>query len=177
MRSISGLYFLLRPAVFLLFMVPRLLNEYFNIKNVNKWFINGTFFCTLSLFIAFAKPYKKCYMNFTDALLLFYLAILTFVFSTTWRNNTTLFLMRMLLSTPIILFLLAITFQKIHTATVKLYKMCRNHLKLPCTLWFGGTDFTAETMDDQSVLVGSQMAAQPLIQPTSTVICYGTEDA
>ena len=31
-------------------------------------------------------------------------------------------------------------------------------------------------MDDQNAMVGSQKAAEPLIQPTSTVISYGADD-
>ena len=81
----------------------------------------------------------------------------------------------MLFSTPIILFLLIITFQKIYTTFVQLYKVCRNCLKLPRT-WLGGTALAAATMDDQNAMVGSQKAAEPLIQPTSTVISYGADD-
>ena len=168
MRSVSGLYFLLRPAVYLLSMLPRLW------KDINRWFMYGTLFCTISLFIAFAKPYKKCYMNFLDAVLLLYFAILSFISSTIWHNST-IMITRMLLSTPIILFLLIITFQKIYTTFVQLYKVCRNCLKLPRT-WLGGTAFEATTMNDQNALIGSQKAAEPLIQPTSTVISYGADD-
>ena len=73
MRSISGLYFFLRPVEYLLTLLLHFLNKYVNINII--WFVHGNMFCTISLLIAFAKPYKKCYMNFLDAilLLLFYL--------------------------------------------------------------------------------------------------------
>ena len=174
MRSISGLYFLLRPAVYLLAKLPYFLNDYINI---NKWFIFGALFCTISLFIAFAKPYKKCFMNFLDAILFFYFTIFSFLLSIRWPDVNTVVIARILLSTPIILFLLIITFKKIYSTVVQLYKVCKNNLQLPRTVtWFGGTAFTAETMGDQNSYDESQTAAKPLMQPTSTVISYGADD-
>ena len=168
MRSVSGLYFLLRPAVYLLTMLPRLW------KGINKWFMYGALLCTISLFIAFAKPYKKCYMNFLDAALLLYFAMFSFTFSTVSHNSIAM-ITRILVSIPILLFLLIIIFQKIYTTFVLLYKVFRNSLKLPCT-WLGSTALGAATINDENALVGSQKAAEPLIQPTSTVISYGADD-
>ena len=111
MRSISGLYFFLRPAVYLLALFHLFLDKY---VYINIWFVHGTMCCTISLLIAFAKPYKKCYMNFLDAILFFYFAIILLILSQTrWRDNITLFIARMVLSTPIILFLLVITLKMI----------------------------------------------------------------
>ena len=174
MRSISGLYFFLRPVVYLLtFLLHHFLEKY---VNINIWFVHGTMSCTISLLIAFAKPYKKCYMNFLDAILFFYFAIILLILSQTrWRDNITLFIARMVLSTPIILFLLVITLKMIYATIIHIVKVCRNSLKLPCT-WFRGTALTAESTSDQNAFVGSQAAAKPLIQPTSTVISYGADD-
>ena len=162
MRSFSGLYYFLRPVVYLLTLLPRFLNKYIEI---NKWFIHGTMFCTISLLIAFAKPYKKCYMNFFRC---FYFAIVSFILSTKWHNNNTVTVLvaKMLLLTPIILFLLIITLKKLYIAAVQIFKACGNNLKLQCTCFRGAT-LTAETRG-QNVSVESQAAARPLIQPTSS---------
>ena len=53
---------------------------------------------------AHTKPYEKCYMNFSDAILLFYSAIFSFILSIRWPDNNTVVIARMLLSTPIIPF-------------------------------------------------------------------------
>ena len=98
----------------------------------------------------------------------FWMAILSFIFSTRWRINSEVVIARILLSTPITHFFLIITFKKIYTTVAQLYKVCRNNLKLPRT-WFGGTALSAKTVGDQSSYVESQTAAKPLIQPTSTV--------
>ena len=173
MRSISGLYFFLRPVVYLIALFHLFLDKY---VSINIWFVHGTMSCTISLLIAFAKPYKKCYMNFLDAILFFYCAIILLIFSQTkWRDNITLFIVRMVLSTPIILFLLVITLKMIYATIVHIVKVCRKSLKLPRT-WFRGTALTAESTSDQNAFVGSQAAAKPLIQPTSTVISYGADD-
>ena len=113
-------------------------------------------------------------MNFLDAVLLFYFAIFSFLLSIRWPAVV---IARILVSTPIILFLIIITFKKIYSTVVQLYKVCKNNLKLPRTVtWFGGTALTAETMGDQNSYEEGQTAAKPLIQPTSTVISYGADD-
>ena len=67
MRSFSGLYFLLRLAAYLPSVLSHLLSSYFYI---NEWFTIGTTFCIISLFVAFAKPYRKAQMNYLDSKLL-----------------------------------------------------------------------------------------------------------
>ena len=80
--------------------------------------------------------------------------------------TVTVLIARMLLLTPIILFLLIITLQKLYITAVQIFKACRNNLKLQCTCFRGAT-LTAET-SGQNVSVESQAAARPLIQPTSS---------
>ena len=173
MRSFSGLYFFLRPITYLLTLLPGLLAKY---VSISKWFIYGTLFCAISLFTAFAKPYKKYYMNFLDALLLLYFGLLSFVFSSTWHKNTVL-IARVLLSTPIILFFLVIASRISFTAIIKIFKVCRKKLKLLCICFrLKGTTLTPETTLNQNEFIRSQATAKPLIQPTSTVISYGAND-
>ena len=167
MRSFSGLYFFLRLMAYLPSLLCRLLSNYFDI---NKWFILGTFFCIASLFTAFAKPYRQPYMNVLDAFLLLNFALLNFIIS---AGGHMLLIARVVISTPIALFFLIITLKKAHFAIIKVPQVFRNKFKLQYVIeWFRGTSYTAKRNQHTT----HNTAAQPLIQPTSTVISYGADD-
>ena len=165
MRSFSGLYFLLRLAAYLPSVLSHLLSSYFYI---NEWFTIGTTFCIISLFVAFAKPYRKAQMNYLDSMLLLNCALLSFMLSTGWRM---LLVARILLSTPITLLCLIIILKKANSAIKNTFKVCTSHFNR-CR--FRGACHTAES--SQSAITGTVTAVQPLIQPTSTVFSYGADD-
>ena len=163
MRSFSGFYFCLRLVVCLPSLLPHILNPR---MYINEWFVLGTLFCIISLFVAFAKPYNKRYMNYLDGMLHLHFAILCFILST--ANQKILFitvtLSRVLLSVPVAIFLLGIVLKIIITA-------CRRKLfKFPCV----GTTLASEPC--QHALARNQPAAQPLIQPTIAIIRYGADN-
>ena len=164
MRSFSGLYFFLRLMAYLPSLLCRLLSNYFDI---NKWFILGTFFCIASLFTAFAKPYRQPYMNVLDAFLLVNFALFNFIIS---AGGHMLLIARVVISTPIALFFLIITLKKAHFAIIKVPQVFKNKFKLQYE-WFRCTFYTAERNQHTS----RNTVAQPLIQPTSTVISYGAD--
>ena len=102
-------------------------------------------------------------LNFLDALLLLYCGLLNFVHSITWHKNAVL-IARVLLSTPIILFFLMDASRISFATIIKIFKVCRKKLKLPCICFrFKGTSLTPETTCNQNEFIGSQAAAKPLI--------------
>ena len=159
--------FFLRLVTYLPTLLSRLLNEYFHI---NEWFIFGTLFSVLSLFTSFAKPYKKPYMNYLDAMLHLHYGILCFVLST----GQQIIIARVLLWTPFTLLFLIIStiiFKKLQVAILKILKVCSklnwHHQR------FRGITLTTEPSNNQRVSVCGQTVVKPLIQPTSTVFNYG----
>ena len=64
-------------------------------------------FASISVLIAFVKPYKRTYMNIVDTLLLGHLALLCLLVSTPFENNSLFALCKVILSLiPLIVFLL-----------------------------------------------------------------------
>ena len=124
MRSFSSLYFFLRLVTYLPTLLSRLLNKYFHI---DKWFIFGTLFSILSLLTSFAKPYKKPYMNYLDAMLHLHYGISCFILS----KGKQIIIARLLLWTPITLLFIIISttiFKKLQVTILKILKACRSKL-------------------------------------------------
>ena len=165
MRSFSGIYFFLRGAVYLLSSVSHALQSYIFICD---WFTLGTLFFLASLTVAIAKPYCRAYMNYWDIAILSHLAITCYSLSS---GAHALLLDRILLTVPITVFFIITMLTKCCVMS----KVCYNDLKVPkyCSCFTSGnTLFTAEPC--QSCRVDYPTVSQPLIQPTSTVISYGT---
>ena len=68
MRSLSGLYFFIRIFIILLHLMMDLF-----IPNI--WLSRTLLYSSITLLIAFIKPYKKTYMNFFDTILLANLSV------------------------------------------------------------------------------------------------------
>ena len=77
MRSFAGLYFILRPLVFIAGSVASILL----ISNNDPYFPRSIMFIATALIIALCRPYKKMYMNVLDSLLLAHLAIVCHLIS------------------------------------------------------------------------------------------------
>ena len=75
MRSFSGLYFIL---ILLLYLVKGLGMTHMHYQ---PFFVSGILFSITTLTIALAKPYKKAYMTYLDTLILFNLALQSFIIS------------------------------------------------------------------------------------------------
>ena len=150
MRSFSGLYLSLQLLVLIAESFAKS-NDYFP-----PLFLSGILLSIISLTIALVKPYKKTYMTYLDTLILFNLAVLCFVATLRKQTFPTL---QILLSTPIIAFIVAILHRKV---------VCVLYNKLRCKkdlLLFEPTG--RSTVDSLSPV-------QPLIQPTSTALSYNT---
>ena len=153
MRNFSGLYFFLRIVPFLI--TALLINNSFA-----QWYYYGTLFFITTLTIAFAKPYRKTYMNYLDAFLLSNHTLLSFI---VLAGSHMLQRARILLVAPILILILTITFKVLYHCTNRclskytcLSQKCRE-LR---------SNVFATTVDTAAV-------SQPLIQPTHTEVSYG----
>ena len=105
MRCFSGIFFNLRIAVFICIGVFHL------IVNINGWIIVGIIFTMISLILTLTTPYQKTYMNIFDALLVFNLAILCFLFGS---NISFTIITRLLLAAPIVFIVALILLRNLH---------------------------------------------------------------
>ena len=165
MRSLSGLYFLLRIVVFGSSWTLKITN--------NSYFMRCIIFVITALVIASLKPYQKAYMNHMDTLLLLNLALLCYVMSSAsyLPKSTMLLFAKTLVSIPLAAFilisLLKFIYQKLHLKVTtcisqKLY-VIRALLNTDCEPAQSSTADAPATAQEQ----------QPLIQPTCTEINYG----
>ena len=166
MRSFSGFYFLLRV---LAYFTPILS---FKIERMNECYSLGTIFLSSALIIALIKPYKKMYMNYLDTILLSNIALMCYTLSS---GFCVLLMARGLLLSPIIIFIVMICLKKFHDIS-KLH-MCNVKVLLQrcyecCRL--RRAQLSSEPI--QSSTADIPTAAQPLVQPTCTVISYGGND-
>ena len=120
-------------------------------------------------YITIARPYHKAYMNYWDIAILSHLAVLSNILSSGIR---TLLLARILLSIPIAVFILTIVCRKCY----HLYKAYLKPLLRKCCNCFQLRRSAVAAESNQSFTVDSLTAAEPLIQPTSTVLNYGIDD-
>ena len=122
MRSASSIYFLLhiltRSITLLTYEVNDLISP--------SYFI-GTLFFLVTLFVAFAKPYRKPYMNYADMLLLSLMTLLSYTHS---LQAVTMFeTERILLASPIAAIIL-FHVKKIFDSTMTALKFCTSNLRL-----------------------------------------------
>jgi hypothetical protein len=163
MRSFSGFYFILRIAGYLCGILSHLMKPFLHI---NRWLATGTLLFFTTLTIAIAKPYRKAYMNYWDIAILSHLTILNFVLSS--GNNNILLVARVLLSIPILIFIIAIMLRKGYKSN-----MCKSNLLQKCCIYF---KFTAADVEANRRLTGNTLTeVEPLIQPTFSTCNHGAE--
>ena len=115
MRSFSGLYFLLR--VFVSVGIESIPNHF----DIEPWFARGTLLCLAAVAIALCKPYKKSYMNVSDALLLSHMAALCHITSSNTDNIFFVpFMPQTVILIPFGVFTVYILFRTLHGV----YKSC-----------------------------------------------------
>ena len=164
MRSVSSLYFLLKVLTMLVSLLSRRING-----DISRYYSIGTLFFLVTLFVAFAKPYRKPFMNYADTLLLSFVTLLCYTQS---LKTTTMFeTERILLASPISVIIL-IHVRKICNVTVCALKFCTSKLRL-CFLEKRGNCFRARRVPAKaepslgySVDTYVLSETQPLIAPT-----------
>ena len=163
MRSVACLHFSLK----ILTMVAAILSYRIN-GNISPCYFFGTIFFIATLIVAFAKPYRRPYMNYAEALLL---SLMTLLCYTQSLGAVTMFeTERILLASPIAVITLI--------RVVKICDTTMHELKLNLRLSFlqklyncfkaRGASSTAEPRLGSSV--DTLPETQPLIPPTSTVV-------
>ena len=170
MRHFSGLYFILRiiPCLIKLIVRP------FSIHHATiYWYYSGTVFFSIALIVGITKPYKRAYMNYLDTLILSNLAVLYYSFVS---RAHVLLLIRTLLTIPILVF---ITFMIIKTITTCLGG--RSLSQCTCLKFVMRKIISLKTVTffskEHQFTIDSPTAAQPLIQPTSIALNYGSCDS
>ena len=98
MQIFSGRYFLLRILVSV--GVSIILHN----LGFERWFARGMLFSLTAVTIALCKPYKKSYMNISDALLLSHMALICHILSSNTKNMLFVPFMQALLLIPFAIF-------------------------------------------------------------------------
>ena len=172
MRSFSGLYFYFMIGVYLLVtFILHLVFHYHQIHHHSIFSPTGVTAIIIALTVAITKPYKKMYMNHLDTLLLSCVALQNFTSATKLFHIT-----RVIFFIPIFAFFLMI-----------LVKTIKHVTRYPCNIKAKLQEYTIVTRLRQYLatkrhvcthtdycVTESPRAAQPLIQPTSSEISYGT---
>ena len=132
---------------------------------IRQWLALRLLLFFVAVSVAIAKPYRYAYMNYWDIAILFCLATLLCVLSQNQRYTP--LLARILISIPLIVFVLMIILSK---SKVYMRKICR-----ACCRFKHYTGTTVES--NESSVDNCSTAADPLTQPTSSVFSYGTAES
>ena len=169
-RCFSGLYFILRIMPFLIKLIAQPISIH---HATTHWYYSGTVFFAIVLIVGITKPYKRAYMNHLDTLILSNLAVLYYSFPS---GTNVLPLIRILLAIPILVF---ITYMIIKTIKICLigrslsqctcFKLVKRKITSLKTVTFS-------SKEEQQFTTDSPTASQPLIEPTSTTLNYGSCD-
>ena len=169
MRSFSGLYFYLMFGVYLL--VINIIKPVFHDYHNYIWFPAGVTAIIMALTVAITKPYKKMYMNHLDTLLLSCLALQNLALESKIFQSK-----GAILFTPIFALFLMILVK-----TIKRFAKYPRKVKAKLQEYCIGTRLRKYLATKRHVCTHtdycvseSPRAEQPLIQPTSSEISYGT---
>ena len=163
MRSFSGLYFCLRIAIVVCLLLQHQMHPYLHI---DQFFVVGTLLSFTSLTVAIAKPYRKAYMNYWDIAILSHLATLLYALSSSGSAIHTKLLARIILCIPIIVLIFIIAFSRG-------YSVCK---KLPALQKIFNCIRSTSASDVEANGILSLSEAEPLIQPTSSILNYGANN-
>ena len=111
MRSLSGLYFFIR-----IFIIAIRFTVYLFIPNI--WLSYTLLYSSTTLLIAFAKPYKKAYMNIFDTILLANLSVSCLLLSSEYFKTQAI-QVYVLMLLPIVLLTLFATTKMVHNKLLK----------------------------------------------------------
>ena len=169
MRSFSGIYLFLQVIGYCTYSLLHAVRPYLGISPL---FGSGTLTFIVMLVVAIGKPYRKAYMNHLDTLLLSNFMILSYVLSS---GTSALVVTRTLIATPITVFTTIIIMRR-------LYDVFRLHLyhKLKLSLcnreYFNHFRYHTTNESTQNSAANTPTSAQPLLQPTSTIFSYSTDN-
>ena len=119
-RRFSALYFFVRGAIIVIYFIRE------NFLSHNWWFFAIILFMSTSLLVGYVQPYKKSYMNILDTLLLTHLALLCLLASTPFDNALYTVSLVVLISLPLTVFLVYLSW-KLITKGLHFFKKCVRH--------------------------------------------------
>ena len=119
-RRFSALYFFMRGAIIVLYFIREVFLSH------NLWFFGIILFTCASLLTSYIQPYKKSYMNILDTLLLAHMALLCLLVSTPFDNALYALSLVMLISLPLTVFLLYLSWNLL-TKWLNFLKRCVEH--------------------------------------------------
>ena len=182
MRRFASLYFFLRIAVLLVIW----LTSSAVLRKLSCLYYVGILFSLVTLLVALAKPYKKSYMNNLDVLILFGCSVMCHTVALQTKQYEALLIERILLSMPLSLFILYVMIRMFYGRILAVFKGAVLHtykLFLHSRSTCFGRFINLESESEFEVTTDSQLQAdsplklnQPLIQPTCTVVSYGTNE-
>ena len=172
MRYFSGLYFILRIMPFLIKLIVRLFSTYYATVT-SHWYYSGTVFFAIALIVGITKPYKRAYMNYLDILILSNLAVLYYSFVS---GAHMLLLIRTLLVIPILVFTTLMIIKTITTCLGGRSLSQCTRFEFIMRKIISLKTVTLSSKQEQQFTIDSPTAAQPLIEPISTTLSYGTCD-
>ena len=96
---------------------------------MTAWFIRGAIFLFAALLVTLCRPYKKTYMNVSDALLLSHLVLLCHFASSKKRDASVNVAIQMAILTPFVIFLLLLIIRVVSQSCKVRFQRLVSHLK------------------------------------------------
>ena len=166
MRYFAGFYFILKITPFLIKLITWSLGRH---DEIIHWYYSGTIFLATALTVGIAKPYKRAYMNYSDTLILSNLALIYYSFAS---GAHMLLSFRIILIIPISAFIIIMIIKVACFAGRSLSQCTYFKLIMEKVTSLRATIFFHK--EEQRFTIDSPTEAQPLIEPTTTVLSYGT---
>ena len=174
MRGFASLYFFLRIAAIFVTWLPSLF-----LKTMSSFYFTGILFSMISLLVALAKPYKKSYMNYLDIIFLFSCSVMCHTIALQSEQHGLLLMVRIMQSAPLLLLILYVMIRIFHGrvqiifkgTVLPIYGIFSHHRSTDyARLGNQASTNEIQVIDDFT----AASPAQPLIEPTCTVVSYGT---
>ena len=160
MRRFSSFYFFLRIFLCLLAVSAR----YIKHNVLSRYYLTGTLMLFTTLVFAFAKPYRKSFMNYLDVLLLTNFTLVSYTLSLQSNNPSVSEATRILIAAPIVILILYKVLKTIHDAIRYVSKSCDCKAPLKNFVEYFKKSRIFKTATEEG----------PLLSPTCQVPSYGT---
>ena len=171
MRSLSGMYFFSMIVMFLIAEIFQTLERAIHSRAIKLQFSVGVSALIMLLIVATTKPYKKMYMNLMDTLLLSCLALQYFAMACELYQVTLTLLYIPMLSLFLVIVIKTKVVNRLRKNIVSCkFNGCVRKLFIFCRRFLPSTQHPCTDNSEAN----SPTPAQPLIQPTSSEIDYGT---
>ena len=159
-RRFSSFYFFLPIFLYLIALSAR----YIKHGILSRYYFIGFLMLFTTLIFAFAKPYRKSFMNYLDILLLANFTLVSYTLSLQSNNPSVSEATRILIVAPIVILILYKVLKTIHDAIRYVSKSCDCKAPLKNFVEYLKKSRTFKTATEEG----------PLLSPTCQVPSYGT---